>query len=164
LEKPSPVSIPPTPDNYSTQAQNPFRDQAVANPYAAPAAGTIAGYRSPEDAKRQVLGPAASMIVASVIGTLLVGLILLAGIMSVAEHGADDDDIVGLVVVSVLLSVELFICFGGVRMLIMRNHTLCLVMAILSVIPCTVGWCFRFPFGIWALIVLFDASVRAAFK
>ncbi len=56
-----------------------------------------------------------------------------------------------------------FVGTGHMRQL--RNYGFAVAAAIIACIPC-IGPCFvlSIPFGIWALVVLFDPAVRAAFE
>jgi len=176
---PSPVSNTPTPPSTQVKTpppqapisiqpvtvptlQNPYADRHVGNPYTSPNVPT--GPQMPQDSRRKVMGPSIALIVTSALTMLLIGLIVIAGIVSVAESGAEEDDIAAFIICGVLFLIEAFICLGAVLMLMMKSHTIGLVASVVSVIPCTAGWCIRFPFGIWALIVLFDSSVRSVFK
>ena len=57
---------------------------------------------------------------------------------------------------------------GAVKMLKMQTYALALTAAIISVIPCFGPCCccsmLLVPFGIWALVVLFDAKVKLHFQ
>lgn len=53
---------------------------------------------------------------------------------------------------------------GALHMRRLRNYALALTAAVLAVLPCS-GCCIvSMPCGIWALVVLLDANVRAAFE
>jgi hypothetical protein len=66
------------------------------------------------------------------------------------------------------LVVSLVILFGGARMMGLRSYGLAVTGAILAAIPCVScpgGCCFLGQIaGIWALIVLLNSDVRAAFR
>ncbi|MBN1590539.1 MAG: hypothetical protein JW888_13575 [Pirellulales bacterium] len=50
-------------------------------------------------------------------------------------------------------------------MLRLRSYALAMTAAILAIIPCFYPCCIPgAPFGIWAVIVLADGNVRAAFR
>ena len=50
-------------------------------------------------------------------------------------------------------------------MLKVKSYNMALVASVISVIPCFSACCIvGIPFGIWALVVLNDASVKAAFR
>jgi len=65
----------------------------------------------------------------------------------------------------VLLVASVFILYGSIQMLKLRNYGTAKAAAIVAMIPmlgpcCVVG----IPFGIWAFLVLKDDSVRLAFR
>ncbi len=57
------------------------------------------------------------------------------------------------------------IALGALRMKNLQSYGLAVTASILAMIPCTSGCCciIGLPVGIWALIVLMDKDVRAAF-
>ena len=58
-----------------------------------------------------------------------------------------------------------FILYGAVQMRSAKNYSVCLAAAILACIPCTSPCCvFGIPIGIWALVILSQAKVRAGFR
>lgn len=65
------------------------------------------------------------------------------------------------------LLVALLSLLGGIRMLSLRSYALCIAGAISAAIPClscSGCCCFGEIIGIWALVVLANAEVRAAFQ
>jgi len=57
------------------------------------------------------------------------------------------------------------VIFGAINMLRVSSFGLAITGAIVSVVPCASPCCvLGIPFGIWALVVLNDASVKAAFR
>ena len=55
--------------------------------------------------------------------------------------------------------------YGAAKMKALENYSLAMTVAILAIIPCTSPCCLLgMPFGIWALVVLCDSSVKAAFR
>lgn len=53
---------------------------------------------------------------------------------------------------------------GGIRMLQRRSYGLVMTGVILGMLPCTCCCCLGLPFGIWALVVLSNPEVKAAFR
>jgi DNA-directed RNA polymerase subunit RPC12/RpoP len=54
---------------------------------------------------------------------------------------------------------------GAMKMKRLESYSLAMAAAVLSVVPCTSPCCLLgVPFGIWALIMLNDSSVKAAFR
>ena len=66
------------------------------------------------------------------------------------------------------LTLDVFILIGGLRMQSLRGRTLAMVGAICAIIPanscCCIGMPIGMPLGIWALMVLTNADVKAAFE
>lgn len=62
------------------------------------------------------------------------------------------------------LTLDVMILVGGLRMHSLRGRTLATVGAICAVIPANSCCCIGIPIGIWALVVLFDPNVKAAFE
>jgi hypothetical protein len=67
----------------------------------------------------------------------------------------------------VSLVISLVTIFGGIQMRSLHAYSLCVLAAILTALPCTsAGGCCLLGeiVGIWALIVLLNGEVRAAFR
>ena len=62
------------------------------------------------------------------------------------------------------LTLDAMILFGGFKMHSLRGRTLATVGAVCAIIPVNSCFCIGIPFGIWALVVLFDPNVKAAFE
>lgn len=63
------------------------------------------------------------------------------------------------------LLVSIVILWGGISMKKLRSYALAMSASILAMIPCFSPCCLvGIPIGIWALVVLSDPSVRAAFS
>ncbi|MCS7305211.1 MAG: zinc-ribbon domain-containing protein [Thermoguttaceae bacterium] len=134
-------------------------------------------------ASSRVSGPATWMMVLSIIhivvAVILVPLFLLgivgAGIVA-GEAGphARDDEIMELFVnlffnffsVIIGLALAIVVLLGAIRMKKLQSYGFAMTAAILSIIPCTSPCCFLIgtPIGIWALVVLNDPAVKAAFR
>ena len=62
------------------------------------------------------------------------------------------------------LAVAGFIVYGAQQMKDLKNHGLAMMAAVASVIPCVSPCCLiGLPVGIWAIVVLSKAEVKAAF-
>ena len=74
----------------------------------------------------------------------------------------------GLQIVSAVVSlgIAILMIIAGIKMRKLEGHGLCLATAIVSLIPCcfTPCCCLEVPVGIWALVVLLDSRVSAAFR
>jgi hypothetical protein len=68
------------------------------------------------------------------------------------------------VAVALNLAFSITVIIGGWQMRQARSYGLALIAAIVALLPCTFGWVLGLPIGIWALIVLMDAEVKAAFS
>ena len=62
------------------------------------------------------------------------------------------------------LTLDTLILIGGLRMNSLRGRTLAMVGAICAIIPANSCCCVGMPIGIWALMVLTNADVKAAFE
>jgi hypothetical protein len=64
------------------------------------------------------------------------------------------------------LVVPIVVLLGTIRMEKLQSYGFAMTTAILSIIPCTSPCCFLIgtPIGIWALWVLTDPDVKAAFR
>jgi hypothetical protein len=72
---------------------------------------------------------------------------------------------VGLATNLIALIVAIPTIMAGSRMKNLRSHTLSLITAALACVPCTSGCCcLGLPIGIWAIIVLVNPNVKAAFR
>ena len=61
------------------------------------------------------------------------------------------------------LTLDVLVLVGALRMQSLRGRTLAMVGAICAIIPINSCCCVGMPIGIWALIVLMNADVKAAF-
>lgn len=62
------------------------------------------------------------------------------------------------------LTLDILILVGGVRMNNLSGRTMATVGAICAILPINSCCCIGMPLGIWALIVLSNADVKAAFE
>jgi hypothetical protein len=80
------------------------------------------------------------------------------------QHG----QIVNVFLSFVQIAALALVIFAAIRMLQLRTWTLAVVASILAMFPCCISCIcscgLAIPIGIWALIVLFDAQVKAAFR
>jgi ABC-type glycerol-3-phosphate transport system permease component len=59
---------------------------------------------------------------------------------------------------------SVFVAYGGLQMQKVHSRSVCMIAAILAMIPCLSPCCpLGLPIGIWALIVLNKPEVRAGF-
>jgi hypothetical protein len=53
--------------------------------------------------------------------------------------------------------------FGAMKMRALQSYPFAITAAALACLPCFPCCCFSIPIGVWALVVLFDANVKASF-
>ena len=82
------------------------------------------------------------------------------------QMGEEIGRIIGFVLLFVFLLRDGFIIFAAWQMQSLGSYGIAMTGAILSVIPCLGSPCciLGIPFGIWALVVLNDDAVKAAFR
>ena len=69
---------------------------------------------------------------------------------------------IGVAAISILFNAVVF--FGAMKMKNLQGHTFALVSAVLFSLPCSACCLVNMPIGIWALIVLLNKDVKAAFQ
>jgi len=152
-------------------------------PPVTPPPSPIVPARLPVDPRKLVTPPAICLIVAALIDAAMALFSLLATAMGWSGdflmHGpgrfrGGDPEVarwielffgplsMGMHFVSLLL--DAFVIVGALRMMSLKNYQLCLVVAVLAMVPCTAPCCcLGIAAGIWALIVLLKDEVKAAF-
>jgi len=133
---------------------------------------------APSPAERVKL-PAIFLIVTAAIGMLwqVIGLLLnifgagMGAILASRQGMMEEPALMNLmsggigIVSSVIgLGIGVVVLLGAVRMMALSSYGLALAGAILAMIPCISPCCvLGLPFGIWALVVLMNTEVKAAF-
>lgn len=148
------------------------------NPYQSPHSDTYSQFAGPIDPiiRQRVSAPATALIVMGAFGLCGQGL----GILGVLSQMAVGQRLIGpgpnaipvmfgtgfhLVMLFIGTIVSLVVLTGGLKMKRLENHSLAMAAAIVAVIPCVAPCCiFSLPFGIWALMILSDVNVKAAFR
>jgi hypothetical protein len=129
------------------------------------------------DVRKGLQLPATGLIIVGVLNVLSAFALLLGRLVSVVK-GRDpvitDEDrrlgymfaIIFFPIVSLISIVASpIIILGGIQMLRARRYSIALWAAVLALIPLTSVCCIPgIPIGIWALIVLRNPEVRAAFE
>jgi len=188
-EQPSPAERLVIQEPAASEQSAPFaaEDEQAAdtmNPYAAPGAyGSGADFALPAGrAASRVSGPAIALIVVGILSLCEQILGLMGNIFQVAvlpqmgPGGAGGQDLppgfelfvgaLGLVsgIVGLILTAVMLI--GAMKMKRLEHYGWSMASAIIAIIPCFAGCCclLRIPFGIWALVVLSDPGVKAAFR
>lgn len=128
-----------------------------------------------ELAAQRVRAPATALMVFAILCIILDALIALGGltvaILILADQIQPNDP--GAIVASgfyavwglVFLAISFVILIGARRMKGLRSYGFAMTAAILAMIPCLSScWLLGLPFGIWALVVISDNSVKSAFR
>jgi hypothetical protein len=143
------------------------------NPYQSPAAPA---HRCADPfAQQRVAGPATALIVTAVLGLIgnTISLVLFLFVLGMSRQGAmgPNNDLDGLAnyfniaVALIGLPVGAVMLIGAMKMKKLESYGLAMAGAILGMIPYLSPCCLLgLPFGIWALVVLADGSVKAAFR
>jgi len=157
---------------------NPFAEQSLPyaiplNPYASPVAPTSTLPLPSEQARRKLMVPAIAMIVMALPA---LGMMALLGVVMAVEpdeifknQGQDPAEQIGAygffaAYFTIGLVTRVLQILGAIAMLRVRGYGLAMAGAISAIIPCEIYCCLPcLPFGIWALVVLNNQQVKAAF-
>lgn len=127
-------------------------------------------------AASKVKGPAIALIVITVLGILaqLLSLVMnLAGMSQVPAGMPPEAErwftmmSGGLGIVATLLSLAIggLIIFGAMKMMNLQSYGLAMAASIVAMVPClSPCCCLGIPVGIWAIVALNNAEVKAAFR
>lgn len=130
-------------------------------------------------ATARVSGPATWLIVLAsfdIVMCVILIPVLLLGVLgtgaAMGEAGPQDKFVelfmnlsFNLFSVVIGLVLGIIILLGAIRMVKLQSYGFAMTAAILSIIPCTSPCCLiGMPIGIWALVVLNDPAVKAAFR
>ena len=184
-------TVPPSSTASSEPAAvSPFAPQEGGNPFGAPPAADADPYQAPVSptylppgqvdafAAQRVAGPATALMVTAILGLVLqVGATIINLFSLGMGHAIRHDQINGLSftvgdgsginvasgIVGIIIAVVVLL--GAMRMKRLESYGFAMASAILAMIPCFSPCCLLgLPFGIWALVVLSDGSVKAAFR
>jgi len=146
------------------------------NPYQSPrAAGyTVLPSQPNPFAAQRVSSPATALIVTAILGLIAQVLGMIFNMISLAAgpagRGQDAFPVVfgggiNLAFGAFGLVMGVLILIGAMKMKNLENYSFAVVSAFIAMIPCVSPCCLLgLPFGIWALVVLNDDSVKAAFR
>ncbi len=112
---------------------------------------------------------------------ILSGLSILVGIVSVVANvlqmagvtsgmggserfGAAFSGVIGLVLNSLGILFNGFILFGAQKMKSLESYGMAMAACILMMLPCNCCCFVNVPVGIWGLVTLMDANVKASFR
>jgi cytochrome b subunit of formate dehydrogenase len=124
--------------------------------------------------EKKVKLPAIFLIVTAGIGILLNIYKIISGMLGIGSMGSSQElekyvpwltgsVIMALSVVGIIFA--LFIVFTSIKMMKMEKWGLAMTGAIVAMVPCVSPCCILgIPFGIWAIVALTNADVKAAFK
>jgi hypothetical protein len=80
-------------------------------------------------------------------------------------QGKDPAELMGNIIGTIVgLCCSGFIILGAQKMKGLESYGLAIAASILAMLPCGGCCLIGLPFGIWALVVLCDADVKAAFR
>jgi phage FluMu protein Com len=172
----SPFPPPPPPlgdpshNPYASPSQSPY-PQPVGYPPVRPAPfGDLRSY-----ALGRVAPPAIALMVISGINMAVCGLGMFAAVLRIAgvlpanqfnnQMGMPNLEGVNVATGLVLLAISAFVFICALKMKNLSSYALAMTGSILSIAPCTWPCCLLgFAFGIWGIVVLSDANVKAAFE
>lgn len=173
-----PVPYPSTPPPPGEEFDSPFAPGEAANPYQAPAE-----YGRPPPrpvivadpmAAQRVSGPATALIVTGALGIAIQVLNLLAGLLhfGIGMGQGRPNPLpmvfpvqIALAQHSLCLILGIVVIMGALKMKNLESYALAMASAIIAMVPCLSPCCLLgLPFGIWALVVLSDGQVKAAFR
>jgi hypothetical protein len=159
----------PAPGSGGTRASD--------NPYEAPGVGGHAGFGQPDPTAAQRLSaPATALIVTGVLGVIaqVLGMVANVAQMNMGAAMAPRGEAavpmmfgtgISLAMGAVGIGLSVLVIVGATKMKNLESFSLAMAAAIIAMVPCTSPCCLLgLPFGIWALVVLNDSSVKAAFR
>lgn len=163
---------PPIQSPFSDAAANPFSEQPQTrseglNPYATPAELHQPNWQTPltiDQARARLLGPAIGMFLCALAG---LGFMALAALGALTDNPAEDVIANGFFVGYFIFGMvsRVVQLAGAVAMWRVQNYSLAMTGAVCALVPCEMFCCLpSLPFGIWGLIVLNNAAVKAAFR
>jgi hypothetical protein len=145
--------------------------QGSQNPYQSPVA-----YANLVAPAQRVSAPATALIVTGILGIclqvlgIIFNLIQMTVGVQIAHQGPEAIPVmfgtgINLVFGAIFMAIGVVVVVGATKMKNLENYSLAMASAIIAVIPCISPCCLLgLPFGIWALVVLNDSSVKAAFR
>jgi hypothetical protein len=171
----------PVPPLSPLGGADPFGGQAGSaestdNPYQSPAPAAYIPPGFDALVAERVSGPATALIVTGILGVIaqIVGIVAnlaRAGLGPGMQHGPVDIAPIliggglGAVAAVFKIIVAAVILIGAMKMKKLESYGLAMAAAIIAMVPCISPCCLLgLPFGIWALVVLSDGNVKAAFR
>ena len=126
------------------------------------------------DPRGRVSGPAIGLIITGVVGILngLINIFARSALMAMMASNPQFQQVPmanmnaagGVVGGIIALATSAFVIFGALQMQKLQSYGLAIAATIVAMIPCFGPCCcIGIPIGIWSLIVLMDANVKASF-
>jgi hypothetical protein len=177
----APSGPPATGDPFAQAAGGGLPPHA-ANPYQSPHGSQYAILPGEADplAARRVSAPATALMVMAILGALgnlviaaMYGVILgmaMAGHVNKVANGQNPQQLVlGSVMIEIMavggLIANVVLFLGARKMYKLQSYPFAMIAAVLALIPALSPCCvLGVPFGIWAMVVLCNSSVKAAFR
>lgn len=161
--------FPPIADEFSAFRPSIAPASDGGNPYQSPqmtgGASAISVFLPREAILARVQGPAIAMMTLAIIAMLFSGLGFVGQlVVAFSEQEAPGEIITNAGVLMVFAFMYGLVLLGAIRMRKLKSYGLSVTAAALSMVPCSVCCLISFPVGIWALVVLLDQRVRAAFE
>jgi hypothetical protein len=169
---------------FAGPAMPPAPPVSPENPYASPASSTFSGAPPPlygdlqMYAASRVAGPATALTVVMGIGIAfaIIGVVFNLFMVGMGGFGADmrgrQDPFpfafsggINAATGALQTIIGILVIVGAGKMRRLESYGFAMAAAVLAMIPClSPCWCLGLPFGIWAIVVLSDGQVRAAFR
>jgi hypothetical protein len=141
---------------------------------AAPISGSYAP-ASTASAADQVSGPAIGLMVTAGLGFVVQGLSLVlnlvgSSIMATQTQGNEAfaqmfSGVAGAVFAGFAMLIAIVIFMGALKMKKLQSYGFAMTVSVIAMLPCVSPCCIvGLPIGIWALVVLNKAEVKAAFN
>jgi hypothetical protein len=166
----SPIAPPAPVPLMGGDGPNPFQSPTQSSGPVLMEPGAIDQY-----AAGRVAGPAIAMIVVGAleivtyVGVIVVySLVIALALGGAAQFQGDPHEIAlgGVVMIAygaMGLLMAVLVVVGAVKMKNLKGYGLAMASAIIAMLPCSPCCAIGLPFGIWALVVLNDENVQAAF-
>lgn len=139
------------------------------NPYEPPSIDSQIGIepkeQSIEQIRRRVSRPGTALLIMGSIAAVFPAIAIVGWLFNLLYIGFNAVVASNLLVSLLFFACSVMISIGGGKMASMESYRLARLGAILACIPFVTPFIFLgIPFGIWALVLLYDPEVKAAFE